>query len=175
MTFSKTIALVLLLVAGEYASYFLFTPTRPSSDDRFERKTGVPFENVIGQNGGWQVVYGLLLVGMVYWAKTEIVYRCRNDMFSILLFGLLVVACLPFLWVFVTTDWNNEAAELAYWLTLPIGLLTIPTIGLVIDLVCRPYREAKWYVIKTCIEVLLIPVFLNLWIVIEFLLGFYWI
>ena len=88
---------------------------------------------------------------------------------------MTLLACVPVLWVFANSDWNNEHAELVCWLSGPVGLLTIPTLGLVADFRLCPYRGIGLYLLKTAIEWMLIPVWFIAWVVIECLLGFYWI
>ena len=100
---------------------------------------------------------------------------CDNVALAATLFGMMLLVCVPVFWVFVTTDWNNGHAELAYWLTLPVGLLTVPTIGMRLDLRLRPYRHIGQYAFKTALELALIPLCLYAWVLIELVLGFYWI
>jgi hypothetical protein len=164
------------LVAIEYALYFALVPSRPSADDRFEHALpGGPFANALGQGGAWQIAYGVILICSLYAAKTGLVYRCTSDAKAWILYILCILLCLPVLWVCVTTDWNNPHAALAYWFTLPIGLLLVPTVGMAAALARRPYRRVSAYVVKTGVECLLIPVWLYLWTGAEFALGFYWI
>jgi hypothetical protein len=169
------LALALLLVL-EFTSYAIFVPQRPSHDDRFDKSLpGGRWANVLGQSGHWQASYGILVIISLYAGKTAILWLCDNDALTVTLFVMMLLLCLPVFWVFVTTDWNNGHAELAYWLTLPVGLLTIPTIGMRIDLKLRPYRRIWQYVLKTAIELILIPMWLYAWVLIELVLGFYWI
>ena len=168
--------LLVLLLSIEYGLYFALAPSRPSPEERFDKELpGGPFANVLGQRGWWHWVYGSALVVALYIAKTAIVFSRLTDSFAKAVYALIIAMCLPLLWIFVTTDWNNAHAELAYWFTLPVGLLTVPTVGFLCDLACRPYRSTWFYVMKTCVEGLLIPVWFALWILIEFVLQFYWI
>ena len=167
---------LVVLVVLEYGAYLCLVPPRPSQDERFEEDLpGGQFANAIGQRGCWQVLYGAAVLIAVYWAKTAIVYRCPRQGVALACYGLVLLACLPVLWVFVTTDWNNEQAELAQWFTLPVGLLMVPTVGLFVDLKSRPYRSVRTYAIKTLVELVLIPLWLYVWVGIEFVLCFYWI
>ncbi len=169
------LALAVLLIL-EFSAYAILVPQRPSADDRFEYSLpGGSSANVIGQSGHWQVLYGILVILALYTAKTTILWLCDRVTLTITIFGMLLLLCLPIFWVFVTTDWNNEHAEIAYWLTLPVGLLTIPAIGMRIDLQLRPYRHMGQYVLKTAIELALIPFWLYGWVMVELVLGFYWI
>lgn len=169
------LALAVLLIL-EFTSYVILVPQRPSADERFEQSLpGGPWANVIGQSGYWQVIYGILVILALYAGKTTILCLCDRVDLTIAIFGMLMLFCLPVFWVFVTTDWNNAHAELAYWLTLPVGLLTIPAIGMRIDLRLRPYRSIGQYVFKTAIELVLVPLWYYAWILIEFALGLYWI
>jgi len=169
------LVMVLLLVL-EFTLFATIVPHRPSADDRFEKSLpGGPWANVIGQSGYWPVICGILVVLAIYAAKTTIICLCERIGLAITTFATILMACVPVFWVFVTTDWNNPHAELAYWLTTPVGLLTIPTIGMVIDLQLRPYRKIGQYVFKTAIEFILIPLWFYAWVLIEFVLGFYWI
>jgi hypothetical protein len=171
------IALIgLMLVTFEYLLYLFLTPSRPSSEERFEATLpGRPFANVLGQVAPSQMCYAIVLLAALYYAKTGIVFRCHVGWLAVIQYVILLGMCLPILWVFVTTDWNNPHAELSYWLTLPVGLLGVPTLGFAIDLAMRPYPSWKGYAMKTGAEAIFIPIWLSLWIVIELLLGFYWI
>jgi hypothetical protein len=173
----RRIALALSVVlVVEYVGYFTLVPGRPSAAVRFETALpGGPWANVIGQVGLWQWLYGVLLILALYFGKTIILHRCESAALTTILFGMMLALCLPLLWVFVTTDWNNGHAELAYWLTLPVGLLGIPTIGMIVDLIRRPYVRARQYALKSFVELALIPVWLGAWIFFEFVVGFYWI
>ena len=165
-----------LLVLLEYTLYAVLVPERPSADDRFEKSLpGGPWANVVGQSGHWPAIYGILIILALYAGKTAILWLCNNVALTATLFVMMLLLCLPVFWVFVTTDWNNCHAELAYWLTLPVGLLCIPAIGMFIDLKLRPYQRTTQYVLKTVIELVLIPLWLYGWVMMEFVLGFYWI
>src|SRR5689334_16169129 len=112
------IASVVFLIA-EFVFYLALVPHRPTAQDRFERSLpGGPWANVIGQAGWWQLSYGAFLIVVLYALKMTILRNCDDSLEVLGLFGLSLLACLPILWVFVTTDWNNAHAELAYWLTL---------------------------------------------------------
>jgi hypothetical protein len=167
------LALLLLL---EYGLYLALVPSRPSAEERWDKELpGGSFANVLGQRGWWQTFYVTLFVIVFYIAKTAIVFSRFTNRLATIVYATISAMCLPLFWVFVTRDWNNAHAELGYWFTLPGGLLPVPTVGFICDLESRPYQSVRSYVRKTCIEVVLIPVWFILWIFIEFALGFYWI
>ncbi len=169
-------ALLALLVAIVYSLYFSLVPVRPTAEDRWDKDLfGGPFANVLGQSGWWQLAYAGIALLALYSAKTAIVFRCRDNKRAVLFYAMICAISLPFLWVLVTTDWNNAHAELAHWFTSPVGLLLVPTIGFFCDLENRPYRTIRSYIAKTCAELILIPIWYVIWIFIEFPLGFYWI
>jgi hypothetical protein len=169
------VVLVVMNVAA-YALFLFAIPPRPSADDRFDGNyPGGRFDNVLGQSGFWQPLYGVALVVTLYAARTAIVYRCPEVRVAVVLYGAVALLGIPMMWVLVSTDWNNEHAELAYWFTLPVGILALPTVGFLGDLALRPYRQAWAYWLKTAVELLMIPAWLAVWIVFEFLAGFYWI
>src|SRR5579885_418514 len=125
-TLGLSIGLILAsAVFIEFGMFLAFAPSRPSAEQRFDHDLpGGPTANAIGQTGHWQFLYGGLLIAAVYSLKTAALSIYRNKLAVVLIFGMSVALCLPLFWLFVTTDWNNAHAELAYWLTLPVGLLT---------------------------------------------------
>lgn len=166
----------LFLLPLEYAAFAFYIPARPTSDARFDTHLpGGPNANVIGQRLPWQLGYGVITIGTLYLTKTFVVYRCSSDSIATMLFLLVIAFCIPVLWVFVTTDWNNPHAELAYWFNLPVGLLAVPIVGFFVDLRLRPYRSIWSYVLKSIVEIPLILIWHVVWVVIELFLGFYWI
>jgi hypothetical protein len=173
---SRLVVALSALLAIEYSLYFALVPSRPSAEERWsDPLPGGPFANVLGQRGYWQIAYGSILLFLIYAVKTILVYKCNDDSGALILYGICLLFCLPVLWVFVTTDCNNPFAELAYWSTPSVGLLLVPTLGLLRDLNLRPYVTVRHYTVKTAVELILIPVWYCAWIYIEFILGFYWI
>ncbi len=167
---------VLALVAGEYVIFLSLLPPRPSVEERVDEELpGGPYANLFGQSGYWQLGYASALTLLIYAVKTTLVFRFPNALSAIYYYSTFLASCPPFLWAFVTRDWNNAHALLGFWFTLPIGLLLVPAIGFVADLGMRPYSNLWGFAVKTIIELLLIPVWFCVWLMIEVMIGFYWI
>jgi len=59
---------------------------------------------------------------------------------------------------------------IAEWVGTPIALLFVPTAFLVYDLITATHLTAWKYAARTLLEILLIPVWVYLWLMCEFLL-----
>src|SRR5262249_26759625 len=123
-------------------------------------------------------VYGnaVLLLLLVYGTKF-LIGRLPVRWVRVYCFALLVAASLPYIWLFVVLDWRNtHVFRVACWVHDPIGFWFIPTLSFTADTVAMRSPPFRWYVGRSCVEILLIVPWIYVWVFISFFfLGGGWI
>ncbi len=161
------------LAAALVACWFQLPLARPEHP-----RTG-PYDaehNWVGQ--GMLAVLGnaLLLFVVVYTAKFFI-GRVPVRWVRVYFFGLLIAASLPYIWLLLCVDWRNpHVFPVACWVHDPIGFWFVPTLSFAADTATMRRTGIVWYVIRSCIELVLIVPWVLVWIVCSFFcLGGGWI
>jgi hypothetical protein len=174
-------AAVLALVVLEWGLFFSWSGPRPSQDERWEGQyQGERFDNRLGQSGEgwWPWAFGIAFVPVFYGVKLAITRTARRRSTAIVWYCLLVAAALPYIWLLVATDWNNELAnDGAYYMGTPLQLLLVPSVSFAFDLAAERRRSMRVLVLRSLAEVLIVvPVWaLLVYPVVALCLGFYWI
>src|SRR5262249_48868451 len=130
--------------------------------------------NWFGHSRGSAFLHGIALFLFLYTLRYPIIIRTGSAAGALAWYVLLLAALLPWIWLFVVTDWDNEAgSKLANWLCTPIALLSVPTVFLFLLLAARVHLTLGTYIALSLIEVtLLVPMWLVFWVHLEFyLLG----
>jgi hypothetical protein len=85
-------------------------------------------------------------------------------------YAILLAVALPFVWLFVNLDWDHEfVSPAANWVGSPIAVLFVPTAFFCFDLKSGSRLGLAWYVSRSLIELLLIPLWVIIWVYFEFL------
>jgi hypothetical protein len=85
------------------------------------------------------------------------------------LFVLLLAASLTCIWLLVVLDWRNpHVFPIACWVYYPFGILLVPTISFHADTAAMSSPSLRWYVARSCVEVVLMVPWLFFWTVLSF-------
>jgi hypothetical protein len=128
-------------------------------------------------HGGLAVLGNALLLLLVIYAGKYWIGQIPDRSVQVYFFALLVIASLPWLWLFVVLDWRNPYVfRICCWVYDPIGFWFIPAISFIADTIATPSRPLLWYFKRSCIEWLLMVPWLYVWILLSFfVLGGGWI
>jgi hypothetical protein len=143
------------------------------SEDRFEQPTDL--HNNWLELGGVHLS-GMLLLLAIYAAKFVIGYLPVRWM-RVYYFALLVALSLPYIWFFIVVDWRNpHVFRVSCWLYDPIGIWFIPAISFWADTNSMGTPRPQWYLVRSCVELVLILPWLIVWTIFSFFfLGGGWI
>jgi hypothetical protein len=159
--------LLLLIVAG-----YIFLPKLLSP--RFEQKISWHPEerNWFGQSGWIVFAYAAGLLTTLCASRFLILRKGRGSIDAIAWYCLVLSVFVPAVWLFVVTDWDNEAvAEIGCWVGYPIALLFVPTVVFLVDLITRSSLAPGVYLLRSIGEIcLLVPVWCMVWVYIELLI-----
>jgi hypothetical protein len=125
----------------------------------------------MGQSWGWAVLNVLVLLLILYLFRYVIASKSSGAFSAMTWYTILLGMVLPFIWLFVDTDWDNEAVSpLSNWVGSPVALLFVPTAFLCFDLLGGVRMKPGLYLARSLLEVMLIPVWAVAWFFCEFLL-----
>jgi uncharacterized membrane protein len=118
------------------------------------------------------ILYAVGLLLLLFVLRYLIIRRSRRARDAVAWYCLTVAIFLPAIWLLVVIDRDNQAVdEIACWVGYPVALLFVPSVLFGVD-----WRMGSWltpggYAIQSGIELLvLIPIWLYLWVWIEFLI-----
>jgi hypothetical protein len=164
---SPKVWLLLLIAAG-----YIFLPKL--LPPRFEQTISWHSEerNWFGQPGWTAFVYAGGLLITLCTLRFLILRKSRGPIDAIIWYCLVLSVFVPAVWLFVVTDWDNEAvAEIACWVGCPIALLFVPTVVFLFDLITHTSLAAGLYLLRSVGEIcLLVPVWCMVWVYIELLI-----
>jgi len=127
--------------------------------------------NWFGQGPAFAFSFAAVIIVLLCSLRFVIVAMARGPADAFVWYLLLFAAMLPGVWLLVDIDWDNVAVSgIAEWVGTPIALLFVPTAFLVYDLITATHLTAWKYAARTLLEILLIPVWVYLWLMCEFLL-----
>jgi hypothetical protein len=135
-----------------------------------------PYHNWVGQ--GVVTAYGnALLFLLIIYACKFLIGRLPVRWVRVYWFVLLVLASLPCIWLLVVLDWQNpHVYRVACWVHYPIGFWFIPAVSFAADTVAMRTPGLRWYVGRSCVELLLLVPWVYLWGFFSFfILGGGWI
>jgi len=162
------------LLAWALASCFTLLPTtdppNPFAEPHDDNHTW------LGQGAAAACLNGLVLLVAIYWVKF-IIGRLTVGWVRVYFFTLLVIASLPYLWLFVEQDWRNmHVYRISCWVYGPVGLWFIPSVSFALDVRAMRSPALLWYIGRSCLEFLLMLPWLYAWVFISFFcLGGGWI
>jgi hypothetical protein len=159
--------LLLLIVAG-----YIFLPK--VLPPRFEQKISWHPEerNWFGQPGWTAFLYAAGLLIVLCALRLLILRKSRGPIDAAAWYCLVLSAFVPAVWLFVVTDWDNEAvAETACWVGYPIALLFVPTAVFLFDLITHTSLAPGVYLLRSVGEIcLLVPNWCVFWVIVESLI-----
>lgn len=93
------------------------------------------------------------------------------------LYFFVLAALMPYLYYRAAVDWNSPCVRpQANWIGGPIAAFTVPTASFLYDVLACKQPSLKFYVIRSLLEIALVPMWAFVWAWIELLiLGWAWI
>jgi len=126
--------------------------------------SSVPDERLCEIEIGFLIrAYGVLAV--VYLGRLRIRRMCVSAQAATTLFGLLVLAMLPYVyWYLAMTDGRYLTSHAAKWIGNPVGVLAVPCTSFVLFDIRRKPEAWNRCALRTMVElVVLFPVWLVAW------------
>ena len=128
------------------------------------------FPNPPSPNG----TLGLALLILLYVGKWQLINRLKSRVTTALWYTFVVNVAVVYYWL-RWEDWENfHVTILGNWLGTPIIFLFIPTVTFGFDLFAKP-RELRFYVMRSAVEIIAMPVWLYVWIFISMAFGLMWL
>src|SRR5262245_59162891 len=84
-------------------------------------------------------------------------------------FAMLIVGSLPYIWLFVVTDWRNlHVYPVACWVHYPIGIWAVPMFFFIADTANEWKLTPLWFILRSILEIALMFVWGYAWAFISF-------
>jgi hypothetical protein len=163
--------LVLVVIAVEYVGFFsYFAATKPLVVHKgFTSASPNPSQNLLGQGGGMNVIYAVILLAAVYFGKYSL-YRsglAKHERISWYL--LMVTAALPYLWLLAAHDWYIPMARDTFcWVGTPVAVLLVPTLSSLAEMASNRASLCSLRLRYAVEIVVLCPIWVVVWNVLEF-------
>ena len=125
-------------------------------------------------NGSYAIAFALMVA--LYGLKALLLRFVRSPILLALCFFAGVALLVPVTWL-ISPDWNNEhVARIAIWVGDPIGILLVPCVSFLFDLLKGRHDMSGWR-LRVPLEILVAgSVWFYAWAWIQFLvLGWVWI
>ncbi len=158
-----------LLCVGYIALYRLAPPRYT-----IERHWGEAGVNWFGQGNAVAWVATVVIFIVLYTVRYLILQQTSSHADAAIWYTLLLVFILPWVWLFVVVDWDNEwVLSSANWVGIPMTLLFVPTAFFVYDLLASVRLSPGPYTARVFLEVFVAgPVWVVCWFLCQvFILG----
>ena len=132
--------------------------------------------NWIGQ-GDW-MVFGnaCIFVGAVYCLKWNVIRKWHRRPIALFWYAVIVAGSLPYIWFLRVSAWPPPPGwGQAGWYCDPMVLWFIPTWSFLIDMDEPGPPSVRYYVIRSCIEVVLLPLWIYVAAFLSLIMGMVWI
>lgn len=133
---------------------------------------GGPYRHIanwVGQNESTVLRMKWISLITLYLMKWPLTRWIQGKWIADWFYFWIMVSSLPLIWFFLCLDWKNpHVFPVASWIGDPIGMWTIPTLTFLSDRLGTP-PTLRFYCLRSCLEILLSPAWLFIWVWIQFL------